>query len=367
MEDKHNLLGVLSTLFKWKKWIIIICALAAVGSILLALMQDNFYESSTLFYAANHDLAKPDPVGTVPSTRHYYGSGEDMDRIMTIAQSKEIANYLIDHFDLYTHYNIDSTSKTAPFAVRFRLGGLYNVTKTKHDAVKISVEDKDPQMAADIANAAREKVNEFAQQMIKESQARQIASIESNIADKEKTMQILSDSLRNLQKQFSVVDPWAKGNQLQRLMTKTHTDLVAMQAGLKILEKYPDNVDPDTLVVIRADIQGLEKKQELIDQQLALLRTGASQTESISIFLKHLKDQISLDIQRLQQLRSAYKAAFTSIHLVEKAPVPIVKSRPHRTIIVLASVFVAFVFAMIGVLLFESYKEVNWRKIIHGQ
>ena len=87
MEHKENLLDVLKTLFKWKKTILGICILTGIGSILYALTLDNYYQAATVFYAANHDLAKPDPVGTNGLPKNYYGTGEDLDRILTIAQS----------------------------------------------------------------------------------------------------------------------------------------------------------------------------------------------------------------------------------------------------------------------------------------
>ena len=366
MEDKHNLLGVLRTLFKRIKIIIYITGIAAIGSVILSLMQDNYYEAATLFYAANHDLAKPDPVGSAQSSRNYYGTGEDMDRIMTIAQSNDIATYLIDHFQLYKHYDIDTTKRRAAYTVRFKLGNLYNVTKTKYDAIEIAIEDKDPKMAADMANEAREKLNQLAQMMVKGSQAREIASIENNILSKGKDIKLLSDSLKTLRVRYKIIDPWSQGQGLPDIVTFAETELASKQASLETLEEYP-SVDPDTIILIKAAVSGLQKKYDMVSEQLILFRDGVSEVESIIVVLQELREQLALDVQRLQQLRSAYNAEFTAIHLIEAASPPIIKSRPKRSIIVLSAVFIAFFFAVIGVLLFENYKSVNWREIIHGQ
>ncbi|MEL6718986.1 MAG: hypothetical protein AAFP82_09745 [Bacteroidota bacterium] len=62
-------------------------------------------------------------------------------------------------------------------------------------------------------------------------------------------------------------------------------------------------------------------------------------------------------------MRAAYTAEISAIILVEKAAVPIVKSRPIRSILVLASVIAAFVFMVIGVLLYDNYKDLDWKGI----
>ncbi|MEL6862808.1 MAG: hypothetical protein AAFP19_00245, partial [Bacteroidota bacterium] len=72
MDHKENLLGVLSTIFRWKKPIIYICGIAAVGSVLISLLLSNYYESTTLFYAASPDLAKPPAVGDEIKEKDYY-------------------------------------------------------------------------------------------------------------------------------------------------------------------------------------------------------------------------------------------------------------------------------------------------------
>ena len=50
------------------------------------------------------------------------------------------------------------------------------------------------------------------------------------------------------------------------------------------------------------------------------------------------------DKQRAMQLRIAYNTKISALILVESAKVPIVKSRPKRTIIVLSAALIALIF-----------------------
>jgi tyrosine-protein kinase Etk/Wzc len=72
-------------------------------------------------------------------------------------------------------------------------------------------------------------------------------------------------------------------------------------------------------------------------------------------------EQLSQDQERYKQIKAAYNSYFPAIHLVEEAAVPIIKSRPKRTLIVMAATFVAFIVSLIGVLLLQLSKDVKWR------
>jgi hypothetical protein len=53
--------------------------------------------------------------------------------------------------------------------------------------------------------------------------------------------------------------------------------------------------------------------------------------------------------------------------LVEAAEVPIYKSRPVRSLICIGEVFIAFILSVIGVLILDVYKDVNWREIVNAK
>ena len=145
MKNQDNLLGVIDTIMQWRKPIGRVVLIATAGTALIAfLFLKNYYQSTTIFFAASPDIFKPEQVfGTSNKDMEYYGSEEDVDRIMTIAQSASLYEFLIKKFDLYKHYDIDSTDEKAPFKVQEHLEKLYDVKKTKNNAIELSVEDLD--------------------------------------------------------------------------------------------------------------------------------------------------------------------------------------------------------------------------------
>ncbi|HHH49536.1 MAG TPA: hypothetical protein ENK52_01005 [Saprospiraceae bacterium] len=365
MNHQDNLLGVLKTLFKWKKQILWTCFLAGIGSIVISLMLSDYYKSSTTFYAASPDMAKPEPVGAPLKERQYFGREPDIDRLIAIAESGEVANFLIKKFGLYAHYDIDSTQVKAAHKIRLKFGKLYAVKKTKYDGIELSMEDKEKQLATDIVNAARDKVNEIAQRLIKESQHKQLQTFESNIKAKEKDIQMFSDSLTRVRERFNIYSTISQGEVLSAQLSKTKSKLSRNKAKYQLLSKS-SSIPRDSILLLSAEIKGAEAELIDLNKQVELFSKGRITVNLLKDILTEAGDQLSLDRERYKQLKVAYESNIPALIILEKGKIPLIKSRPKRSIIVIASVLVAFLFSVIAVLLMDTYRDVNWKEIING-
>ncbi len=361
MNQNENLLGILSVLYRWRKKIIGLCVAAAILSVGLSLCLSNYYESTSLFYAASPDLAKPTPLGANEGDKDFYGEEEDLDRLFSIASSSEVVDYLINKYNLYEHYEIDPESKKGPFKIREKFNKHYNTLKTKFGALSLSFEDKDPEMAAAVANDARDKINFIAQRLIKESQAQLLETYKTNIAQKAKAVQILSDSLYKTREKFGIWNTESQGQVYAELLAKTSSSLNDKKARLGIYKQTPGM--QDSISYLTASIKGLENQKTSLTDQVNWFNKGLAHVMNLEFEQKDFAKQLSLDKERYKQLQAAHRTPFNGIHVVEQAEVPVVKSRPKRSIIVLASIFAAFVFGVIGALLLDAYQKLDWNTI----
>lgn len=367
MDQKDSLLGVIKTLFKWKKFLITLTAIAAVGSIIIAMVLPVFYQATTLFYAASPDLAMPERIfGTSNEAMEYYGEEEDIDRILTIAESNELANFLIDSFGLYEHYDIDQKDIKSSYYVKETFYGLYDVKKTKYDAIELSIEDEDPELAAKIANTARLKIDAFAQRLVKQSQAQVLATYESSIAENQNLINILNDSLRHVRTEFGVFNSETQSELLATLSAQSEAKLANAEAKLGAFEQF-SGIPRDTITYQKARVTALRKEVETLNKKLDLFNQGMAVTDVLTQLHGESSEQLSEDQERYKQIRTAYQSYFPAIHLVETAGVPIIKSRPHRSMIVMVSTMIAFLLGVVGVLIFDTYRDVNWREIVRGK
>ena len=371
MNNRDNLLSVFQTVYRWRKAIRNVCLLALAGSIGVSLFLKNYYKAVTIFYPASPQLANPELMfGNTSQVTDYFGSDRDLDRLAEIANSNELVDYMVTTFDLYNHYGIDSTSKQGPYKVREIFHALYSAQKNKNDAIELSMEDTDPQMAARLANGARDKINQIGQRLTKESQAKILAAFEENIARKHKGLASLSDSLRRMQSSYGIYDPEAQGEQLAGLLAEAEAEVVKGRARLDVLEPNRE-IPRDTIAYIRANLNAYEKQLRQLndDKPGEGVLTVARFNEGLPLvsILKDLhfqsRKQLSYDLERYNQIKAAYNTNIPSLHIIELAEVPLIKSRPKRSIIVLASLVGAFLFSVLGALVADAYRDIDWKSI----
>lgn len=362
MDQRDNLLGTFQTIYRWRKTIRNVCLLALLGSILFCFFLKNYYKASTTFYPTSPQLSNPELIfGSSSAVTDYYGGDRELDRLMEIASSNELVDYMIGKFGLYEHYGIDSTSQEGTTKTREVFNGIYTVQKNKNDAIVVSVEDTDPVLAAAMANAVRDRINETAQRMTKESQGQLLAAFEDNIKRKKSELIILGDSLRTLQARYGIYDPAAQGEQLSEQLTMAEAGIVQNKARLEILQNNP-LIPRDTVEYIKANLRAAERERAQLfgdgdNTSLRRYSEGLPQVSIISDLHFQSRKQLSFDLERYNHIKSSYNTEIPALLVVERAETPQIKSRPHRTVIVISAVLAAFLFTFLAALLAENIRN----------
>lgn len=367
MEKKDSLVEVLQTLFKWKRQLFFTCLAAGIGSIIISLLLPVYYKSTTVFLAASPDQAKPELLfGKGTLRTQYYGNENDIDRILTLAQSNEVVEFLIDSFNLFEHYDIDPTHPKAKYKVKQAFFDLYEIKKTKRDAIELSIEDRKKEMAARIVNAARERLNEIAQGLIKERQFKAINTFETSMVVKEKQLTALSDSLIKLRSRYGIYNSGAQTESLTAQFSEAEAKLVRNRGRLNALKEI-STIPKDTIIMAAALVAGLEEEVNSLKEKIKMLNDGMAHVNIIDKQYQEANQTLSEDKERNKRFIATYNSTIPAIFLVEQGAVPIIKSRPKRSIIVLAAVAIAFLFSIFAILLIDSYKHINWREIINAK
>lgn len=368
MNQEYSLTGLLKTLSKWMRHIIYATIGIALLSAIILLLLPNYYKASTTFYAASPDLSQPAPVGGQGMKTYVYGDDTDLDRLFSIAQSNEVYNYLIEKYNLYEHYGIDSTSNKAQAKIWMRLNKLYKTLKTEFGAIQLSIEDVDPVLAKNMANDARSKINELSQHMVKTSQLKTITSYKENINIKQKQSIMLNDSVANVKKVYGVYDSGTQGEVYAELLANTEASLEGIGSKLEIYKNntrgYSKGFNAqDSIRKYQILYTSTEKQLSSLDKKINKFNGGVAVVRKLELELTRLNDQISLDKERVLQLEGSYNAPFSSLLVVEDASTPIDKSRPKRSILLIMITLAAFILSVLTVFLIESYKKINWSEI----
>ncbi|MBL7809444.1 MAG: hypothetical protein JNN28_16615 [Saprospiraceae bacterium] len=374
MSNRDTLLGVFGTIYRWRKAFRNVCLIALIGSVVLALRMDNYFQSTTIFYPANQDLAKPELIfGGMNRVTEYFGTDRDVDRLLEIASGNELVDYMIDHFKLFEHYDIDTTDREARHWARLKFRELYSVQKNKNDALELTLEDTDPQLASDMANGAREKIDEIAQRLTKNSQAQLLASFDANLKRKNSELLRLGDSLRNIQSEFHIYAGGYQGEQLSEQLTRAEEDIARNRARLEVLNGNP-LIPLDTVEYIKANLRGALRQREMLlsrqpkDGVLSIrdYNEGIGKVSIANDLHNQARKQFSYDLERYNQILAAYNTNIPAVQIVVPAEPAMLKSRPKRSMIVIGAVIAAFLFTLLAALLADAYRDVNWKELEHG-
>jgi capsule polysaccharide export protein KpsE/RkpR len=298
-------------------------------------------------------------MGISETKMDYYGESEDIDRLFSLARSSELRGKMIEHFSLYDHYKIDPDSKFADYNVQKKLKKAFTIEKTKYDALRIAIECTNPILSRDMTNYARDYVNAKAQELIKDSQEKLLKTSESNIKLKDNKINELNKDLDSLRNKYSIYDTKSQGEIIATLLTKLQSNLVNVQSKKNSYK----GINQDSVKRFGIREQALIQQLSSIKKQAANYNAGLAKVVSLEKQQTEASDQLGIDKERFKLLKSAYENDFNGVHVVEFANKPSRKSRPKRSILVMATCVATFFFLCLGVILLSFYKQIDWKEI----
>lgn len=355
MSELYSLVGILQLIWKWRRYLIAAIVLINLVVAVVLFLKPNYYKSETSFYAANPSLGNPTPLGYEDQKSFVYGTSEDLDRLLSIATSDEIISTIIKRFHLYEHYKYDSLTATSRHNLRLAFKENYSVSKSKYDAIVISVEDTDPALAADVANFAREYTDQVAQAIIKNTQGDVLNTFIENINEQNVITKSLSDSLERLKSKFSLIQ--------FDYQARTYSDeIVSAQGSLSEAEAkahYFKNIEPirDSFIRYQAAAAGFKSKVALLSNKIQGFNKGSSEMKRMETEYARIIDQLSIMKEKEKLLNTINKNKFSALHIIDKARIADYKSRPKRSLLLLTSLLLTSLIAVCTILLIESTKK----------
>ena len=151
-KSELNSLDLIGFLWGNRKPLIIIGLLAMVISSIAALMIEEKYESIVISYPAKSSSITFNKITNDALGVTKFGEEEEAEQMLQILQSSKIRDKIISEFQLMKHYDIDSSEIYAKTSLEKSYYDNINFERNKNGAVLIRVLDKDPVIAANIAN-----------------------------------------------------------------------------------------------------------------------------------------------------------------------------------------------------------------------
>ena len=199
---KNNFLDnmpLIALLYKWRKKIITISFTAAVCAAIISLFIPNTYKSGAIIFPTIN-LSSGKALLHEKDDFLDFGKEADLEHMIQILESDEIRKRVIEKFDLLNHYNLDSTKQFFRVELHKMFAKATSFKVTALSSISISVLDRDPQMAANIANEIVSLIDTVINNMHKKitKQGYEILKKDRNYYLDELT--ILEDSLDKIRK-----------------------------------------------------------------------------------------------------------------------------------------------------------------------
>lgn len=322
--------------------------LAAVVSAVVALSLPNIFKSTAVFYPTNPQTTDPDRIVTEGGKLELSGRNEDLDRVITIGTSQPVAEYVIGKYKLHQHYKLGKPGdELADQATLDEFNGNLNIVHTERDAIELTFQDKDKQLAAQVANALVAVIDSFNQQLTLDNRRRVLGLYRTRY------------------------------EYLQHEYNQARKTLVAGRRrygihGLEMESRYLAKEIIETESALRrAEAAGNDGKARELRRALAGLTTGEGGnlinlenyiqgTDSMNTVYARFNDVQS----RMIGAKSAYESAnlaikgrISSLYVVQKAYPAARKSKPIRWLIVASSVVITFALSVIFITLLELYRR----------
>jgi len=362
--QRPNLLSLVGLLYRWRKILLNFTLGSGILAAFTTLLMPDYFRAEAEFLAVSPEQSLPENLFGGRERLRYFGGKEDLDRLLIIAESHYLKDRLIDSFDLFNRYRIHPDAQRARYRVRKKLSSLYAAEKTERDALAITIEDKDRLLAAQMVRYAGFLIDERGRALIRDGYFKMIQSLERGIAEKQSEIGQLSDSLGMLRGKYNLFNTKTQSEIISEQFDVVRGEYIRTSARLSNLKKS-DLIPSDTIRYIEAEAEGLRAELDTLRHRVSMLNEGQLSLNQLEVRFYSLIEAISTEKERLKLLLSARDADIPALLEMEAAEVPLIKSRPKRTLIVLAVTFASFFLGLFSIVLLERYRQINWKEVLH--
>ena len=310
MNQEFNLITAIKTILKWK-WPILAVTIASgvIAAIFSVFIMDEWFLSWSTVYPTNQAMSDRNAIFSAEATAvDYFGDKSDVNRVLTIANSNPVINFIIDSFKLAEHYQVDTAKLYWKTIVRKKFEKKYEAIKTERDAVQISVYDTDPVLASAMVNTIVNKIDALNKAHINQSKLKIFTTIKSQILAMQERVNAYSDTLALLGEKYQI----------------------KVSSGTQ-----------ESIIVDGSDYSAVQNYKTILAQQM-----GAT---------KELNNLINID----GQMEVALKNNETSLYILEAAFPADRREKPVRSLIVLLTVLITAFVAVLSALLLEQIGEIR--------
>lgn len=375
-DDEINLLDLLQVILKRKKIIAQIVGGAIVLSVIASLLLPKMYTATARVLPPSESGSSISSLlsqagGAFAGLAGGLISGKTTAELYRgILESRTVADALVERFNLKERYD-----KKYLADVYKELAKRADISVSRKDEIiSVSIEDRDPQLAADMANFYVEMLDKMNRTVnINEGQRKRIF-LEDRLKKVQEDLEKAETALKEFQETYKVVAIEEQAKVAIEGAARIKGEIIMSQTELEVLKQFGTERQNEA-IMLKSRIDELQNQLERIEK--GTRRKESSDPPQISgadtDFYIPFDELPALGMQLLRLMREAkiqekvfelmttqYELAkieeakdVNTIQVLDRAVAPDKKSSPKRSLIVVLSTFMAFFAAIFMAFIME--------------
>lgn len=286
------------------------------------------------------------------------------DMYVSLLTSRTVEDAMIERFGLMAEYREKRMSDTRKEFER-RTSAVAGV---KDGLIRISVEDRDPKRAADLANGYVEEFRKLSASLAITEAARRRLFFEQQLQQAKDDLTGAEEAMRKTQQSTGVLQIDSQARSLIESAAVLRGQVVAKEVQIQGMRSFAAEDNPELilakqeLAALQSQLERLAGSQQDVGSDINLSKGRV--TESGMEYLRRLRDlkyhetvfELLAKELELAKLDEAREGAI--VQVVDTGVPPDKKSSPHRMLIVVAATILSFFVAGFWILLREGLTRV---------
>jgi len=287
--------------------------------------------------------------------------GGSADLYMGILKSRSVADAVIKRLDLQKRFKTNTLDDT-----RNALTGVVKCQAGKDGIITITAESRDPRMAASLANVMVEELGIRSVQLNLTKAGTERAFLEKRLAVVKQDLARAEDDLKAFQEKNKIFKVDSQAAASIEGIARLRAEIVAKEVQLASLKSYQTDESPE-VKLLQASIGKLR------NQLGAFSGNGAGDViPSVgnvpNLGLEYARKLRELKTQEaiFEQLKKQFEVAkfseakdSSSIQVLDEAVVPMKKSKPKRSLIVILATVTAFFVSIFTAFVLEYFDKMS--------
>jgi capsular polysaccharide biosynthesis protein len=199
---KEERIGIVLLKLTIRNWLLIILTVLGAGAGAYIFTSSYFVTPKYKAEAALYPPSANTSTGLINSDMRF-GADRDIDNAMQVLQSSLLRDSIIKKYNLVERYEIDTADVNKDYLIQEEYNENISIERTRYGSIAVKVYDKDPRMAASMANDIVAMGDVVKAEAIRKNLKNAFRSVEHELSQKTVQVMAMADSINYLRRKNS--------------------------------------------------------------------------------------------------------------------------------------------------------------------